>query len=126
MKRIGLKAIVKRRFKVTTDSKHTLPVYPNRLNQQFYRSKPNQAWVGDITYIRVGQNKWLYLAMVLDLCTRKVIGWAMDKRMKAGLVCDALKMALYRQDNPEGVVMHTDRGSQYCSIAYQNSSNEIS
>ena len=105
MKRIGLKTIVKRRFKVTTDSKHTLPVYPNLLNQQFYRSKPNQAWLGDITYIRVGQNKWLYLAMVLDLCTRKVIGWAMDKCMKAGLVCDALKIALYRQDNPEGVAM---------------------
>ncbi len=119
MKNLGLKAIVRRRFKVTTDSKHLLPVYPNLLNQQFYRSKPNQAWVGDITYIRIGQNKWLYLAMVLDLCTRKVIGWAMGKRMKAGLVCDALEMALNRQGDPIGVIMHTDRGSQYCSSAYQ-------
>ena len=119
MKRLGLKAIVKRRFKVTTHSKDSLPVYPNLLNQQFYRSKPNQAWVGDITYIRIAQNKWLYLATVLDLCTRKVIGWAMDKRMTKALACDALSMALYRQNNPKGVIVHTDRGSQYCSKEYQ-------
>jgi len=74
--------------------------------------------VGDITTIRVGQ-KWLYLAVVIDLYSRKVIGWSMDKRMKTGLVCDALKMALHNRNYPKGVIMHTDRGSQYCSKRYQ-------
>ena len=78
----------------------------------------DEAWVGDITYIRVGQ-KWLYLAVVIDLYSRKVIGWSMDKRMKAELVCDALKMALHNRNYPKGVMMHTDRGSQYCSKRYQ-------
>ncbi|MFT5259542.1 MAG: putative transposase [Saprospiraceae bacterium] len=78
----------------------------------------DEAWVGDITYIQVGQ-KWLYLAVIIDLYSLKVIGWSMDKRMKADLVCDALKMALHNRNYPQGVIMHTDRGSQYCSNAYQ-------
>ena len=115
---LGLKAIHKRKFKRTTDSNHNKPVAPNLLNQKFSMSAKDQAWVGDITYVQVGQ-KWLYLAVVIDLYSRKVIGWAMDKRMKADLVCDALKMAVERRKLDEGLIMHTDRGSQYCSKKYQ-------
>lgn len=115
---LGLKAIHKRQFKNTTDSGHNKPVSPNLLQQNFDMTRLDEAWVGDITYIRVGQ-KWLYLAVVIDLYSRKVIGWSMDKRMKADLVCDALKMALHNRSYPKGVIMHTDRGSQYCSKSYQ-------
>jgi len=118
MRRLGLRAITKKKFKHTTDSRHDKPIAPNLLNQMFTMNRVDEAWVGDITYVRVGQ-KWLYLAVVLDLYSRKVIGWAMDKRMKAGLVCDALKMALYNRDYPQDVIVHSDRGSQYCSKAYQ-------
>tara|TARA_R110002073_G_scaffold335986_2_gene529737 strand:+ start:260 stop:760 length:501 start_codon:yes stop_codon:yes gene_type:complete len=78
----------------------------------------DEAWVGDITYIRVGQ-KWLCLAVIIDLYSRKVIGWSMYRRMKADLVCVALKMALHNRNYPKGVNMHTDRDSQYCSKSYQ-------
>jgi len=119
MKALGLKAIIKRRFKVTTDSHHKKAVAPNLLKQDFAMDKVNQAWVGDITYIRVSNHQWVYLAVVMDLYSRKIIGWAMNKRMKADLVCDALKMALSNRSYPEGVIIHTDRGSQYCSKQYQ-------
>ena len=119
MRVLGLKAIIRRRFKVTTDSHHNKAVAPNLLKQDFVMNRANQAWVGDITYIRVGQHQWVYLAVVMDLYSRKVIGWAMSKRMKAGLVCDALSMALANRSYPKGVIMHTDRGSQYCSKQYQ-------
>lgn len=118
LRHLGLKAIHKQKFKNTTDSDHDKPVAPNLLQQNFDMARLDEAWVGDITYIRVGQ-KWLYLAVVIDLYSRKVIGWAMDKRMKADLVCDALKMALHNRSHPKGVIMHTDRGSQYCSKRYQ-------
>ena len=81
--------------------------------------RTNQTWVGDITYIRVGQHQWVYLAVVMDLYSRKVIGWVMNKRMKASLVCDALSMALANRNYPKNVIMHTDRVSQYCSKQYQ-------
>ena len=115
---LGLKAIHKRKFKNTTDSDHDKPVAPNLLQQNFDMTRLDEAWVGDITYIRVGQ-KWLYLAVVIDLYSRKVIGWSMDKRMNTDLVCNALKMALHNRSYPKGVIMHTDRGSQYCSKSYQ-------
>ena len=118
LRHLGLKAIHKQKFKNTTDSRHDKPVAPNLLEQNFTMTRLDEAWVGDITYIRVGQ-KWLYLAVVIDLYSRKVIGWSMDKRIKAALVCDALKMALHNRNYPKGVVMHTDRGSQYCSKDYQ-------
>jgi putative transposase len=118
LRRLGLKAIHKHKFKNTTDSDHDKPVAPNLLQQNFGMTRLDEAWVGDITYIRVGQ-KWLYLAVVIDLYSRKVIGWSMDKRMKADLVCGALKMALHNRSYPKGVIMHTDRGSQYCSKRYQ-------
>jgi putative transposase len=118
LKRQGLRAKAARKFKATTNSNHSLPVAPNLLKQDFSASKPNQKWVGDITYLWTGQG-WLYLATVLDLFSRKVIGWAMADRMTATLVCDALTMALWRRKLPQKVIVHSDRGSQYCSKEYQ-------
>lgn len=117
--RQGLSPVYKRPYRVTTDSKHDKPVAPNVLKRRFNGWQPNQAWVGDITYIHTREG-WLYLAVVLDLATRKVVGWSMSNRMKTGLVCDALTMA-YQQGHPDvGLVMHTDRGSQYASKQYRN------
>jgi len=107
-----------KKYKATTDSEHSLPVAPNRLKQDFMADAPNQKWVCDITYLWTGEG-WLYLAVVLDLFSRMVVGWAMDKRMETKLVCDALQMALWRRKMPRGVVVHSDRGSQYCSRQYQ-------
>ncbi len=118
MKRQGLVAKAAKKFKATTDSDHKLPVAPNRLGQDFSAQAPNQKWVCDITYLWTNEG-WLYLAVVLDLFSRMVVGWAMDKRMKAALVCDALQMALWRRKMPKGVMAHSDRGSQYCSKQYQ-------
>ena len=118
MKRQGLVAKAAKKFKATTDSDHDLPVAPNILDQDFSADALNQKWVCDITYLWTGEG-WLYLAVVLDLFSRMVIGWAMDKRMKAKLVTDALQMALWRRRMPKGVIVHSDRGSQYCSKKYQ-------
>lgn len=118
MKRIGLRGIQSIKFKYTTNSRHNLPIAPNLLEQNFKVTAPNTAWVGDITYIRVKQ-QWLYLAVILDLHSRKVIGWAFGVRINAKLVCDALKSALRSRGYPTGVIIHTDRGSQYCSKDYQ-------
>jgi len=118
MKRQGLVAKAGRKFKATTNSKHTLPVAPNLLEQDFSADAPNQKWCGDITYLWTPQG-WLYLATVLDLFSRKVIGWSMNTHMTADIVCDALQMALRRRGYPAGVIVHTDRGSQYCSKPYQ-------
>ena len=118
LNRQGLKAKAAKKFKATTNSRHTLPVAPNLLQQNFAATAPNQKWVGDITYLWTNEG-WLYLATVLDLFSRKVIGWAMSERMTAQLVCDALRMALWRRRMPEGVIVHTDRGSQYCGKEYQ-------
>lgn len=107
-----------RKFKVTTDSKHSLPVSENLLERNFHAEAPNVKWAGDITYLQTTEG-WLYLAVVIDLYSRKVIGWSMDKTMKADLVCDALKMALWRREFPQGVIFHSDRGSQYCSQAFR-------
>ena len=118
MKRIGIRGIQSIKFKYTTNSRHNLPIAPNLLEQNFKVTAPNTAWVGDITYIRVKQ-QWLYLAVILDLHSRKVIGWAFGVRINAKLVCDALKSALRSRGYPTGVIIHTDRGSQYCSKDYQ-------
>ena len=90
----------------------------NLLAQDFGARAPNQKWAGDITYLWTDEG-WLYLAVVLDLYSRRVIGWAMSERMTAQLVCDALLMALFRRKQPRGVIVHSDRGSQYCSQDYQ-------
>ena len=118
MRRQGLRAKAAKKFKATTNSKHNLPVAPNLLQQDFSATSPNQKYVGDITYLWTEEG-WLYLAVVIDLYSRLVVGWAMSERMTAQLVCDALQMALWRRRMPTGVVVHSDRGSQYCSGAYQ-------
>jgi len=118
LRRQSLRARGARKFKATTNSKHNLPVAPNLLEQDFTASGPNRKWVQDITYLATDEG-WLYLAVVVDLYSRQVVGWAMSERMKAKLVCDALQMALWRRALPSGVIVHSDRGSQYCSKAYQ-------
>lgn len=118
LKRQGLVAKAARKFKATTNSKHNLPVFDNLLKQDFSATAPNQKWAGDITYLWTEEG-WLYLAVIIDLFSRQVVGWAMAERMTADLVCDALKMAIFRRKRPKGVIVHTDRGSQYCSNAYR-------
>ena len=118
MRQNALRAKAARKFKATTNSDHNLPVAPNLLNQDFSAQRPNQKWVSDITYIATDEG-WLYLAVVLDLYTRKVVGWAMSERMTAKLTCDALRMALWRCKRPRGVILHSDRGSQYCAHDYR-------
>ena len=119
MKYKGWRAKAARKYKATTNSNHNLPVAPNHLAQDFEATAPDQKWVSDITYIWTDEG-WLYLAVVLELYSRKIIGWAMSERMTATLVCDALIMALWRRKLPKGVIVHSDRGSQSCSAAYQS------
>jgi len=118
MQRQGLRAKAARKFKATTYSKHDLPVAPNLLKQDFSANAPNQKWVGDITYLWTNEG-WLYLATILDLYSRAVIGWSLSIRIDTKLVCDALTMALWRRNFPGYVIVHSDRGSQYCSNVYQ-------
>ena len=118
MRENGLRGRHKRRFKATTDSKHSLPVAPNRLDQNFETEHPDQVWTADITYIATGEG-WLYLAIVLDLYTRQIVGWAMRERMTKDLVIDALRMAWFRRRPQVGLIHHSDRGSQYCSHDFQ-------
>ena len=113
-----LRAKAAKKYKATTNSNHSLPVAPNLLEQDFTAVVPNQKWVSDITYIWTEEG-WLYLAVVLDLYSRLVVGWAMAERMTASLVCEALTVALWRRKMPAGVFVHSDRGSQYCSADYQ-------
>jgi transposase InsO family protein len=114
----GWRAKAAKKYKATTNSNHSLPVAPNLLKQNFRADVPNQKWVSDITYIWTEEG-WLYLAVVLELYSRRVIDWAISERMTAALVCEALIMALWRCHMPKGVIVHSDRGSQYCSAAYQ-------
>lgn len=118
MREAGLKPVWKRKFINTTDSKHDLPVAQNLLNRQFNPPQPNQAWTSDITYIRT-RTGWLYLAAVMDLHSRKIIGWAMSPAMPAELVCQALRMAIGQRQPMAGLILHSDRGSQYASHEYQ-------
>ena len=118
MKELFLIAKARRKFKVTTDSSHKHPIAKNILQQDFSATKQNQKWLTDITYIQT-QEGWLYLCVFIDLYSRSIIGWSMSKQLKATLVTDALKMALFRRKFPEGVIVHSDRGVQYCSNAYQ-------
>lgn len=118
LQRQGLRTKAARKFKATTNSRHSLPVAPNLLKKNFTASALNRKWVGDITYLSTGEG-WLYLAVFIDLYSRKVIGWAMNERMTADLVGEALQMALWKRRMPKGVIVHSDRGSQYCSALYQ-------
>jgi transposase InsO family protein len=119
MRQAALKPVWKRKFVHTTNSKHDLPVAANLLNRQFNPPAPNMAYVSDITYVRTGAG-WLYLAVVLDLYARKVVGWAMAPSMPAKLVCDALRMAIQQRQPAPGLIVHSDRGSQYASELYQD------
>jgi putative transposase len=114
----GLVARRRRRFCVTTQSRHPFPIAPNVLARQFERAGPDQAWVTDITYIPTGEG-WLYLAVILDLCSRFAVGWAMSERITDDLTLDALGLALARRRPPRGLLHHSDRGSQYASADYQ-------
>jgi transposase InsO family protein len=107
----------RRKFKATTDSNHKLPVAPNLLNREFKVDKPNCCYVGDITYIATGEG-WLYLATVIDLYSRKIVGWSMADNMKAELVNKALLMAIWQRKPERGLIWHTDRGSQYASNSH--------
>ena len=118
MKKMGLKSITVRKVTATTNSKHNLPVYENVLNRQFKVLAPNKAWVTDITYIQTGEG-WLYLASVMDLFSRKIVGFAMGARMTRELVLDALEKAYKRRKPDPGLVHHSDRGSQYASNEYR-------
>jgi len=118
MKANNLVCKTAKKFKVTTDSKHKLPIAPNVLQRDFNATKPNKKYVGDITYIWTREG-WLYLAVVIDLFSRKVVGWAMDKNMEASLVNDALLMAIWQRKPSAGLIWHTDRGSQYASTSHR-------
>ena len=119
MQKMNLKAIAKKKFKVTTDSEHNKPIYENILNRNFITTAINQKWCQDISYVRTDEG-WIYLAVVIDLHSRSVIGWSMESRMTKDLVCNALIMALFKRKFPSGVIIHSDRGSQYCSDKYRN------
>lgn len=118
MQNMNLKAIAKKKFKVTTDSEHTKLIYDNILNRDFTTTNINQKWCGDISYVRTEEG-WMYLAVIIDLHSRAVIGWSMESRMTKDLVCNALIMALFKRKFPSGVIIHSDRGSQYCSDKYR-------
>ncbi len=118
MVKAGLWCKTKKKFRVTTDSKHNKPIAPNLLERQFNVQEPDRYYVGDITYIYTREG-WLYLAVVIDLFSRKIVGWSMDSRMKAQLVNDALLMALWQRKPRKGLVWHTDRGSQYASDSHR-------
>ena len=118
MREANLKPVWKKKFVNTTDSNHDLPVAQNILNRQFNPAKPNQAWTSDITYIRT-RSGWLYLAVVMDLYSRKIIGWAMSSTMHTELVSRALLMAIGQRKPAAGLLLHSDRGCQYASHEYQ-------
>lgn len=118
MKEAGVAVRQRKKYKVTTNSDHKLPVYKNVLDRSFFVEQPNRAYVGDITYIWT-QEGWLYLAVIIDLYSRKIVGWSMDKRMNAALVCNALTMAVWQRQPQKGLIVHSDRGSQYASHAYR-------
>ena len=119
MRRHGIRALAGRRYRpCTTDSRHALPIAPNLLKQQFSAAMPNTVWLADITYLPTGEG-WLYLAAVLDLATRKIVGWAMRDHMRTELTSAALMMATQRQRPVAGLICHSDRGSQYAAEAYR-------
>jgi transposase InsO family protein len=118
MKQLNLQVKRKRKYKVTTDSRHQLPVAENVLNREFSPTAANQVWGTDITFLWTQQG-WIYLAVVIDLYSRRVIGWSIDRRMKKALVIRALMMAINLRKPPPGLIHHSDRGSQYASHAYQ-------
>jgi transposase InsO family protein len=118
MKKAGVSVTRRKKFRITTDSKHNLPVAPNLLDRNFNVERPDAVWCSDMTYLWTMEG-WLYLAVVIDLFSRKVVGWAMSHRMKASLVTEALSMAYWRRKPEKGLIHHSDRGSQYAGCDYQ-------
>ena len=116
--RQSLRPVYRRAYRVTTDSNHRKPVAPNVLERRFEGWQVNQAWVADITYVATDEG-WLYLAVIMDLASRRIVGWSMSDRIKAELVCEALKSAYWQRKPGAGLIMHTDRGSQYASAPYR-------
>lgn len=119
MREAALHPVWKRKFIHTTDSKHDLPIAENLLDRKFETPSPNRAWVSDITYVRTRAG-WLYLAAVMDLFSRKIVGWAIAPAMPAELVASALRMAIWQRKPAPGLLLHSDRGSQYASLEYQS------
>ena len=119
MRANNIRAKMKRKFKVTTDSKHSNPIADNVLNRNFESCKPDEKWVSDITYIHTLQG-WLYLCTVIDLYSRKVVGWSMDTNMETQLIKRAFNMAVNSRKPKEGLIFHSDRGSQYSSNEFRN------
>lgn len=118
MKRLGVRSVRKKAFRNTTNSNHRHPIAPNLLDRNFHADKPNQVWVGDITYIPTGEG-WLYLAIVKDLCTKMVVGYAFSQRIDTALTLEALRMAYRRQKPDKGLIFHSDRGVQYAAGSYR-------
>ena len=118
MKEANVQVRHRKKYKVTTNSNHKQPVFNNLVQRQFDVPEPDQVYVADITYIWT-QEGWLYLAVVIDLYSRKVVGWSMGSRMKAKLVCDAMMMAIWQRKPKAGLIHHSDRGSQYASRAFR-------
>lgn len=118
MRSVDLYGLGRKRFRITTDSKHALPIAPNLLNREFTAIAPNQRWVTDITYIRTLRG-WLYLVVIIDLFSRKVVGWATSKRLTHRFVVEAVRNAIANRRPPKGLVLHSDRGIQYASKKYQ-------
>lgn len=119
MKAAGIQGLTPKRWRTTTDSEHDLVVAPNLLERDFTADAPNQTWVADITYIRTWEG-WVYLAAILDLHSRRVVGWAAADHMRTELVVEALQMAVRRRQPPRGLTYHSDRGSQYASGEFQH------
>ncbi len=118
MREAGVQVRHRKKFKVTTNSNHQQPVFDNLLDRQFDVAQVDQIYASDITYIWT-QEGWLYLAVVIDLCSRKIVGWSMSSRMTAQLVCDALTMAIWQRRPTAGLIHHSDRGSQYASKLFR-------
>ena len=118
MKKAGVSVRRRKKFKRTTDSNHKLPIASNLLDRQFEVEQPNAVWCADITYLWTIQG-WLYLAVVIDLYSRKIVGWALNNSLRTPLVKDALTMAYWRRKPGKGLVHHSDRGSQYAGSEYQ-------
>ena len=118
MQKLGICSLAKKKYRATTDSRHTQPVAANHLNREFTPDKPNSSWVADITYIYTREG-WLYLATIMDLYSRKIIGWSLRDRLTKELVIAALHMALKQRKLSQDLLLHSDRGSQYASELYQ-------
>ncbi|CAE6794691.1 IS3 family transposase ISBvi3 [Paraburkholderia haematera] len=124
LQRLGLRTVYKRPYRVTTDSAHRLPVAPKLLDRRFDGWQPEQAWVSDITFSRTGEG-WLYLAAILDLASGRIVGWPMSERINAGLACQALRSACWQRKPAPGLLLLSDRGSQYASRAYRKLANDF-